>query len=73
MHSLAWVRASRSEPARRKPLGQVGDFFWLKDQSREEADSLSPPDVLAQEIADALRSALNQFAAIAAELKRREP
>ena len=46
------------------------DIFWLKDKSLEESENLPEPDVLAQEIADDLQTALEQFAAIAAELKR---
>ena len=46
------------------------DLFWLKDESLEDADELPPPDVLAQEIADDLQAALEQFSAIAEKLKR---
>lgn len=46
------------------------DIFWLRDKSLEDSDNLPEPDVLAQEIADDLQTALEQFAAIAAELKR---
>jgi type I restriction enzyme M protein len=46
------------------------DIFWLKDKSLEDSENLPEPDVLAQEIADDLQTALDQFAAIAAELKR---
>ena len=46
------------------------DIFWLKDKSLEDSEDLPEPDVLAQEIADDLQTALEQFAAIAAELKR---
>ena len=45
------------------------DIFWLKDKSLEDADSLPDPDVLAQEIADDLQTALELFGAIANELK----
>lgn len=45
------------------------DIFWLRDKSLEDSDDLPEPDVLAQEIADDLQTALDQFAAIAAELK----
>lgn len=45
------------------------DIFWLKDKSLEDADDLPAPDILAQEIADDLLTALEQFAAIAGELK----
>lgn len=45
------------------------DIFWLKDKSLEESDDLPDPDVLAQEIADDLQMALEQFQAIADKLK----
>ena len=44
------------------------DIFWLKDKSLEDAEDLPEPDVLAQEIADDLQTALDQFTAIAGEL-----
>ncbi len=40
------------------------DIFWLKDKSLEDSDDLPDPDVLAQEIADDLQTALEQFSAI---------
>jgi type I restriction enzyme M protein len=46
------------------------DIFWLKDKSLEDSENLPEPDVLAREIADDLQTALEQFSAIAAELKR---
>jgi type I restriction enzyme M protein len=45
------------------------DIFWLKDKSLEDSDDLPPPDVLAQEIADDLQTALEQFTAIAEKVK----
>jgi type I restriction enzyme M protein len=45
------------------------DIFWLRDNSLEDSDDLPPPDVLAQEIADDLQTALEQFAAIAEKVK----
>jgi type I restriction enzyme M protein len=45
------------------------DIFWLRDRSLEESDDLPEPDVLAQEIADDLQTALEQFQAIAEKLK----
>ncbi|MDA0836513.1 MAG: class I SAM-dependent DNA methyltransferase [Planctomycetota bacterium] len=45
------------------------DIFWLKDKSLEDSDDLPEPDVLAQEIADDLQTALEQFSSIAEELK----
>ena len=41
------------------------DIFWLKDESLEDLDSLPAPDVLAEEIAEDLRAALEQFNALA--------
>jgi type I restriction enzyme M protein len=41
----------------------------LKDKSLEDSADLPEPDVLAQEIADDLQTALDQFTAIAGELK----
>lgn len=45
------------------------DLFWLKDESLEESENLPDPDVLALEIAEDLQTALEQFSAIAGELK----
>ena len=45
------------------------DIFWLKDESLEDSDDLPDPDMLAQEIADDLQTALDQFQAIAEGLK----
>lgn len=45
------------------------DLFWLKDDSLEDGEDLPEPDVLAREIADDLQTALEQFAAVAAELE----
>ena len=45
------------------------DIFWLKDDSLEDSENLPDPEVLAQEIADDLQTALESFANIAAELK----
>ncbi|MGC4895958.1 type I restriction-modification system subunit M [Micromonospora sp. DT31] len=44
------------------------DITWLKDASLEDADSLLPPEVIAQEIVDDLQAALADFAAIAEAL-----
>ena len=44
------------------------DLFWLRDKSLEDSDDLPDPDVLAQEIADDLQTALDQFSAIAGDL-----
>jgi type I restriction enzyme M protein len=47
------------------------DIFWLKDRNLEDSDDLPKPDVLADEIADDLEAALEQFQAIAGKLKSR--
>lgn len=44
------------------------DLFWIKDKSLTDTDSLPPPDVIANEIADDLEAALEQFTKIAARL-----
>lgn len=44
------------------------DLFWLKDDSLLDAENLPDPDVIAQEIADDLRSALEQITGILADL-----
>lgn len=40
------------------------DIFWLKDESLTESENLPEPDVLAQEIAEDLQAALEQFGQI---------
>ncbi len=45
------------------------DVFWLKDEALEESANLPAPDLIAQEIADDLEAALEQFATIAEDLK----
>jgi type I restriction enzyme M protein len=44
------------------------DLFWLKDDSLEGSANLPAPDVIAAEIIEDLRAALEQFEAIAADL-----
>jgi type I restriction enzyme M protein len=44
------------------------DIFWLKDESLEDNANLPAPGVIAAEIMDDLRAALEQFAAIAGDL-----
>jgi type I restriction enzyme M protein len=48
------------------------DIFWLKDESLEDSATLPDPDVIAAEIAEDLQAALDQFAAIAGELRNRK-
>ena len=44
------------------------DITWLKDDSLEDVDNLPDPDVLAADIVENLREALDQFAAVNGEL-----
>jgi type I restriction enzyme M protein len=44
------------------------DIFWLKDESLASADDLPEPDVIAAEIADDLRTALEQIEEIQGDL-----
>jgi type I restriction enzyme M protein len=44
------------------------DLFWLRDESLEDSANLPDPHVLAQEIADDLRSALEQIEGIVTDL-----
>ncbi|MEZ4667862.1 MAG: class I SAM-dependent DNA methyltransferase [Anaerolineae bacterium] len=44
------------------------DIFWLKDESLEDNANLPAPEVIAAEIMDDLKAALEQFAAIAGDL-----
>ncbi len=62
-----WRCFAYEELAKRDKLNL--DILWIKDKSLEDADSLPEPDVLAQEIADDLQTALELFGAIANELK----
>jgi len=45
------------------------DIFWLRDESLEDSDNLPDPDVIAQEIAENLEDALEQFSGIVGTLK----
>lgn len=44
------------------------DLTWMKDPALDDADSLLPPQVIAQEIVQDLQAALTEFAAIAEAL-----
>ncbi|MGE5221266.1 MAG: SAM-dependent DNA methyltransferase, partial [Omnitrophica WOR_2 bacterium] len=44
------------------------DIFWLRDESLEDSANLPDPDVLAREIVEELKAALEQFAGIVEEL-----
>jgi type I restriction enzyme M protein len=46
------------------------DIFWLRDESLENSDNLPAPEVIAAEIVEDLKAALEQFAEIQADLTR---
>lgn len=47
------------------------DLLWLRDESLEDSASLPDPPIIAQEIADDLRSALGQIEDILGDLTER--
>ncbi len=47
------------------------DIFWLKDESLEASENLPDPDVIAGEIVEDLRAALEQFEAVEGDLRGR--
>jgi type I restriction enzyme M protein len=75
-HRLDWSEQTELSPAPEKLKSQADqkvvnlDIFSLKDESLEDSANLPDPDVLALEIAEELGAALEQFAAIAEDLKR---
>jgi type I restriction enzyme M protein len=44
------------------------DIFWLRDDTLEDSNDLSAPDILAAEIVADLEAALEQFREIASDL-----
>ena len=49
------------------------DIFWLRDESLEDSANLPDPHVLAEEIADDLRAALEQIEDVLMDLQARAP
>jgi len=47
------------------------DMFWLKDESLEDSSKLPEPHVLAAEIAEDLRSAVEQIESVLSDLQER--
>jgi len=47
------------------------DIFWLKDDALEDSANLPAPEIITQDITDDLEAALEQFATIAEDLKKR--
>ena len=48
------------------------DIFWLRDESLEDSANLPDPEVLAREIVDEPKTALEQFTGIVEELGEEE-
>jgi len=48
------------------------DLSWIRDRSLEDSASLEDPDLIAEEIADDLQAAVEQFASIAIDLRERQ-
>ncbi len=46
------------------------DIFWLKDESLEDSANLPAPEIIAADIVEDLEAALQQFAAIAQDMKK---
>jgi len=47
------------------------DIFWLRDESLEDSANLPDPHIIAQEIVDDLRSALERIEDVLGELEER--
>ncbi len=48
------------------------DIIWLRDESMEDTATLPPPEVIAEEILEDLRAALEQLEEIAGDLATEE-
>ena len=64
-----WRAYSYDEIANRDKVSL--DLFWLRDESLEDSASLPDPHILAEEIADDLRSALGEIEGILGDLEER--
>ena len=71
---------SEKTPDRRRPYSYEEilardkvslDLFWLRDESLEDAADLPEPHVLAAEIAEDLRAALEQIEDVLEDLRQR--
>ncbi|MFN8440122.1 MAG: class I SAM-dependent DNA methyltransferase [Caldilineaceae bacterium] len=61
-----WRRYSGEELLARDKVNL--DIFWLRDESLEDSANLPDPDLIAEEIVEDLRTALEQFEEILADL-----
>jgi type I restriction enzyme M protein len=64
-----WRRYTYEEIMRRE--GANLDLSWIRDKSLEDSADLEDPDLIAEEIADDLQAALEQFATIATDRRER--
>lgn len=64
-------RTLASVHLRRDSRPRQGDLFWLRDESLEDSANLPDSHILAQEIADDLRSALAQIEDVLGDLELR--
>jgi hypothetical protein len=62
------ARASRSWAGAARPRQASLDIFWLRDESLEDVENLSPPAIIAAEIVEDLEAALAEFSLIAETL-----
>ena len=62
-------KPAQEKPWTRKLWIHDLDIFWLKDEALEESANLPAPEVIAADITADLEAALEQFAAIAEEVK----
>jgi hypothetical protein len=62
------IQRIRSKTPSEKQLNL--DIFWLKDDSHQDSDSLPDPDILADEIAEDLESALALFKTVAKNIRK---
>jgi type I restriction enzyme M protein len=60
-----WRRFSYEELLQRDKVSL--DIFWVRDQSLEDSANLPDPDLIAAEIVEDLRSALEEFEGMLAE------
>lgn len=64
----AMVKVIRSEPVMTICDPASLDIFWLKDDSLEDSANLPDLDIIAQDIAENLEAALEQFRSVREEL-----
>ena len=66
---LGWRRYTYDELSQRDKLSL--DVFWLRDESLEDSANLPDPHLLAAEIADDLRAALEEIDDVLGDLRER--